>query len=85
MSKFISCILIVISSANMCFALDLELSETIKNAREAKISQIPQKTKSEKDIKPVSSGNIMQKGEQSACEKLNPKEILKQDINSKNK
>ncbi len=82
MNKIIICIIIVISAVNTCFAAELELSDVIKDARKTEILKVSQSEKEEQSVQPVKNEKTQIKGEQSACEKINPKEIMQQQTSS---
>ena len=79
MIKYIVCIILWAFIPKIAMAVDLELNDKIKEAREAQMkiakSQIKQNVA---QTKQQFSTNTPVKGEQNAVEKLNPNEILKQ-------
>lgn len=55
MGKIFTVLVISVCAASTCFALGLELSDVIKEAREVEKSKLSQKQTEEKSIKPVNS------------------------------
>ncbi len=76
MGRVIIYILIMIFAANTSFAAELELSDIIKDARKSEKLKLSEAKK--EAVQPVKNETPSLKGEQSACEKLNPKEIMRQ-------
>lgn len=70
MGKIFTVLVISVCAASTCFALGLELSDVIKEAREIEQAKLSQ-TKEDK-LQPVQNKNVKvsQSGEQSACEKI---------------
>lgn len=80
MGKFIFCIIVCfLSSNNCCFAQEgLVLSDVIREAREAQLRQAAAE-KLEKELTPIKNNETISqvsKGEQNACEKINPEELF---------
>lgn len=66
----------MIFAANISYAVELELSDVIKEARKAESLRLSQANKESETIQPVKNETQSLNGERSACEKINPEEIL---------
>lgn len=78
MEKLIVYILIMIFAANTSIAAELELSDVIKEAREAQFKQAAKPDDIQKNVQQVKN-DLRQKQqtcEQSAAEKINPQELM---------
>lgn len=75
MRKIILFFMLFLTLINPIYAVDIELTDIIKQAREAGINE---QTNNQKNnpVKSVKNSEIKQNGEQNACEKINPKEII---------
>ncbi len=80
MKKIYISLMIVISSVNVCYADGFELTDVIKEAREAKNMQVMNSQKPD-NIKPVTNSKDNSVQEQNACEKINQNEVIKQSQN----
>ncbi len=78
MGKIITCIIMVISAANICIAAELELSDVIKDAIKSENLKLSQEKETFESVHPVKNETMPLNGEQSACEKINPQELLPQ-------
>ena len=74
MRKFFTVLVIVLCSSNTSFALSLELSDVIKEAREAEKIKLTQQQTQENSIQPI--GNTSKQNLQKQIE-FNPKEDKK--------
>jgi len=79
MGKVLVFILIMILQINTCIAAELELSDVIKEAREAQFRQAAKPDDIQKNVQQVKNEiKKQQTCEQNAAEKINPQEIMQQ-------
>ena len=80
MGKFLITILLMCAFSAQTYAQGLELSDVIKNAREEQHKSISDNNIKSENIKPVKNNTQNNlEGEQNACEKINPQELIKEN------
>lgn len=78
--KYFLCAILWTFMPQLCMAVDLELSDVIREAREVQM-KVADKTEIQQNVQKTRDEYKAQsqiQGEKSACEKLNPEEIIKQ-------